>query len=140
MQESGIDWSDAEAVASLVQQERQRLLAFVHQRMSAALRQRVDADDIIQEVCLSAVRPAGSQAAVVPQRDPFSWLCHVAEQRIRMLIEELPEEQRQAVRLRYVDGLPTREIAARLGKSDVAVRVMLSRTMQKLQAAFPEAE
>lgn len=199
MQESGIDWSDAEAVAGLVQQERQRLLAFVHQRMSAALRQRVDADDIIQEVCLSAVRPAGSQAAVVPQRDPFSWLCHVAEQRIidahrryfatakrdggreisidaplatggeqvgglasllavsmttpsqvlsrdakehrlRMLIEELPEEQRQAVRLRYVDGLPTREIAARLGKSDVAVRVMLSRTMQKLQAAFPEAE
>jgi RNA polymerase sigma-70 factor (ECF subfamily) len=32
-----------------------------------------------------------------------------------------------------VDGLATKEIAERLGKSDVAVRVMLSRTVQKLQ-------
>jgi RNA polymerase sigma-70 factor (ECF subfamily) len=32
-----------------------------------------------------------------------------------------------------VDGLPTKEIAERLGKSDVAVRVLLSRTVQKLQ-------
>jgi DNA-directed RNA polymerase specialized sigma24 family protein len=37
------------------------------------------------------------------------------------------------MRMRYVDGLATKEIAERLGKSDVAVRVMLSRTVQKLQ-------
>jgi len=199
MQDSGIDWTDAEAVARRVQEDRPRLLAFVEQRMSAALKQRIDADDILQEVSLSAVRPTGGQSAAGAQRDAFGWLCHVAEQRIidahrryfgaakrdggrevsidaplesggeaagglasllavsmttpsqvlsrdakeyrlKRLIDELPEEQRQAVRLRYVDGLPTREIAVRLGKSDVAVRVMLSRTMQKLQAAFREIE
>jgi hypothetical protein len=34
---------------------------------------------------------------------------------------------------RYVDGLTTKDSAGRIGKSDVAVRVMLSRTVQKLQ-------
>ncbi|MCA9018130.1 MAG: sigma-70 family RNA polymerase sigma factor, partial [Planctomycetaceae bacterium] len=38
-----------------------------------------------------------------------------------------------AIRLKYVEGLPTKEIAAQLGKSDVAVRVMVSRSMAKLQ-------
>jgi DNA-directed RNA polymerase specialized sigma24 family protein len=32
-----------------------------------------------------------------------------------------------------VDGLTTKDSAGRIGKSDVAVRVMLSRTVQKLQ-------
>ncbi|MFM8291854.1 MAG: RNA polymerase sigma factor [Planctomycetia bacterium] len=205
MAEPTIDWTDAAAVAACVQQNRPRLIAFVEQRMSAALKQRLDADDILQEVCLAAVRPAGGAADDRPGREPFGWLCHIAEQRIidahrrwfrtakrnvarevsidgplagggsgwdagadaarglasmlavsmttpsqalsrdakehrlRILIDGLPADQRQAVHLRYIDGLPTREIAARLGKSDVAVRVMLSRTMQKLQAAFPDA-
>jgi DNA-directed RNA polymerase specialized sigma24 family protein len=38
-----------------------------------------------------------------------------------------------------VDGLATRDIAERLGKSDVAVRVLLSRTVQKLQELFGPA-
>lgn len=200
----GIDWSDAEAVAACVQAHAPGLLAFVERRMSPGLRQRLDPDDILQEVCLAAVRPPGG-AAVLPHREPFGWLCHVATQRIidahrryfeaakrdgrrevsidapgrsaeggphadpdaarglasmlavsmttpsramsrdakeyrlRSLIEALPEEPRQVIRLRYVDGLPTREIAERLGKSDVAVRVMLSRTLQKLQMSFADA-
>jgi len=51
----------------------------------------------------------------------------------------LPPEQREAIRMRYVEGLATKAIAARLGRSDVSVRVMLSRTIQKLQELFGPA-
>jgi RNA polymerase sigma-70 factor (ECF subfamily) len=184
-------WSDPQAVAACVEAYRARLLAFVAHRMAPGLRQRLDPDDIVQEVSLAAVRPAGG--AEGPPRDPFGWLCHVAEQRIidahrrhfaaakrnaarevsidaplrnasgddaggiasllavsmttpsqalsratkeyrlAQAVEELPEEQRAAIRMRYVEGLGTKEIAGRVGKSDVAIRVMLSRAVQKLQ-------
>lgn len=186
-------WTDPQAVAACVQAHRPRLLAFIEHRMGAGLRQRLDPDDIVQEVSLAAVRPAGAEVDEARQREAFGWLCHVAEQRIidahrrhfgaakrdaarevsidaprraadgdeagglasllavsmttpsqamsreakeyrlAQAVESLPEEQRQAIRLRYVDGLSTREIADRIGKSDVAVRVMLSRTVHKLQ-------
>ena len=58
------------------------------------------------------------------------------EYHLRQAIETLPREQREAIRLRYVDGLATKDIARLLGKSDVSVRVMLSRTIQKLQELF----
>jgi RNA polymerase sigma-70 factor (ECF subfamily) len=45
----------------------------------------------------------------------------------------LAEDQREALRLRYVEGLPSKDIAARLGKSDGAVRVMLTRALARLQ-------
>lgn len=55
---------------------------------------------------------------------------------MRMLaaLDELPEEPREALRLRYVLGLPSKEIAKRMGKSDGSVRVMLSRALDKLQS------
>ena len=54
-------------------------------------------------------------------------------QRMHTAIEELGEEQRLAIRMRYADGLPTKEIADKLGKTDVAVRVLLSRSMRQLE-------
>jgi RNA polymerase sigma-70 factor (ECF subfamily) len=60
------------------------------------------------------------------------------EYRLAQAIETLPPEQRDAIRMRYVDGLATKEIAERMGKSDVAVRVMLSRTIQRLQHLLGE--
>ena len=186
--EPPIRWDDPYAVAACVEHHRPRLLEFIQRRMSGALRQRVDPDDIVQEVSLTAVRSAGALPVV---RDAYGWLCHVAEQRIidahrRLLatakrgggrvasleaypagndtggglasilaasitspsmamsreakearlhaaVAELPELQRQVIQMRYVDGLATRDIAERLGKSDVAIRVMLSRTIKALE-------
>ena len=34
---------------------------------------------------------------------------------------------------RYVDGLPSREIAERMGRTDGAVRVLLTRSLARLQ-------
>jgi RNA polymerase sigma-70 factor (ECF subfamily) len=78
-----VRWHDPEAVAACVQSYRPRLLAFIEHRMRPGLRQRLDPDDIVQEVSLAAVRPAGTtDAPAASERDPFGWLCHVAEQRI----------------------------------------------------------
>ncbi len=55
------------------------------------------------------------------------------EMKLLVALESLPEENREAIRLKYVESLPTKEIATQLDKSDVAVRVMISRSMVKLQ-------
>jgi RNA polymerase sigma-70 factor (ECF subfamily) len=188
-EEPPICWDDPHAVAACVEHHRTRLLGFIERRMSAALRQRVDPDDIVQEVSMTAVRPADAPPVA---RDAYGWLCHVAEQRIidshrRLLatakrgggrvtsldacgagkdtggglasilaasitspsmalsrearearlhaaVAALPDLQRQVLQMRYVDGLATRDIAERMGKSDVAIRVMLSRTIKTLEA------
>jgi RNA polymerase sigma-70 factor (ECF subfamily) len=52
----------------------------------------------------------------------------------------LPEDQREALRLRYVDGMASKDIAVRLGKSDGSVGVMLSRALARLnQMLGPDA-
>lgn len=55
------------------------------------------------------------------------------EARLVDALNELPDDQREAIRLRYVENMPSKEIAARLKKSDAAVRVMLTRSLKKLQ-------
>jgi RNA polymerase sigma-70 factor (ECF subfamily) len=58
--------------------------------------------------------------------------------RVLAAIDTLPEDQREALRLRYLVGLPSKEIAQKLGKTDGAVRVMLSRSLGKLQEMLAE--
>ncbi len=55
------------------------------------------------------------------------------EARLMEALQQLPEQQQRALKLRYMDGLPSKEIAQQLGKSDAAVRVMLTRSLSKLQ-------
>jgi RNA polymerase sigma-70 factor (ECF subfamily) len=58
--------------------------------------------------------------------------------RVLAAIDTLPEDQREALRLRYLVGLPSKEIAQKLGKTDGAIRVMLSRSLAKLQEMLGE--
>lgn len=179
---------DVASLADYMQEVRKPLLAYIERRLGAALRAKVEPDDILQEVGLEAVRSL--ERANLQERKPFSWLCHLAELKIvdahrfhigakkrsakkersldraagndgqakfadllvrsmttpsaaffrnakeaRLLaaMSELPEDQREALRLRYVEDMPSKEIAERLGKSDAAIRVMLTRSIQKLQ-------
>ena len=52
---------------------------------------------------------------------------------LQQALAELNDEQREVLRLRFVENLPTKEIADRIGKTDGAVRVMLTRTVAHLQ-------
>ncbi|MBU3688716.1 MAG: hypothetical protein B7C54_12655 [Acidimicrobiales bacterium mtb01] len=58
------------------------------------------------------------------------------------LLAVLDDERRAIIEMRYVEGLPTREIAERLGKSDVATRAIVSRSLdilrQEMQKTPPE--
>lgn len=53
-------------------------------------------------------------------------------------LQSLPDDAREALRLRYLEGLPSKEIAQRLGKSDGATRVLLSRSLTKLQSLLSQ--
>lgn len=61
------------------------------------------------------------------------------ELKLQQAFTELPEEQRELLRLRFVEGLPTKDIAERLGKTDGAVRVLLTRTLAKLQELLSDS-
>ena len=61
------------------------------------------------------------------------------EFRLQQAISSLSEDQRDALRLRYVEGRPTKEIAAHLGKSDGAIRVLLTRTLAHLQELLSDS-
>ncbi|HEX3656277.1 MAG TPA: sigma-70 family RNA polymerase sigma factor [Pirellulales bacterium] len=54
-------------------------------------------------------------------------------------LARLPVEQQDALRLRYIEKLPSKDIAAQLGKSDGAVRVMLTRALKSLQTLLVNA-
>ena len=180
---------DPLALADFIEEHRRQLFAFIDRQLGAGLRRKLEPEDIVQEVCAEAIRS-------LPQiefgdRDPFSWLCQLAERkiidshrrffaaqkrdagrevglgagsdtanpggglinllvaslttasqafsrnvkeaRLQEAIQTLPGDQREALRLRYVENLPSKEIAEKLGKSDAAVRVMLTRSLKKLQ-------
>ena len=185
---------DAEALATYLEQHRRQLLTYIERQLGAALRRKIEAEDIFQEASADAVRSLSSMD--LTQRDPFSWLCQIAERRIidahrrffdaqkrdagrevalgsgggsdtqpgglinllvasmtspsqafsrnarelrvQDAIAQLGDEPREVLRLRYVEGWPTKQIAEHLQKTDVAIRVMLTRTVQKLQEMLGE--
>ena len=180
---------DLTALAEFLQSRRPQLMAFIERQLGTAMRRKVEPDDVFQEASAEAVRALPTTD--LRERDPFSWLCQIAERRIidlhrrhfdaqkrdagrevplgagggtesrpagliNMLVaslttpsqafsrnareanlnaalQRLPSEQREALRLRYVENMPSKEIAARLDKTDAAVRVMLTRSLKKLQ-------
>lgn len=58
---------------------------------------------------------------------------HVRLDRMHEALRQLSSEARQAIHWRYMEGLASQEIANRLNKSDGAVRVLLTRTLKKLE-------
>lgn len=60
------------------------------------------------------------------------------EGRMMEAISSLSEDQQTAIRLKYIESKPSKEIAEAIGKSDAAVRVMLTRTMKQLHELLAE--
>lgn len=80
-------------------------------------------------------RPAGLvQMLAVSMTSPSAAYSRQArEHQLADAVDKLQPEMREAIHLRYVENMPSKDIAERLGKSDAAIRVMLSRAVKKLQ-------
>ena len=185
---------DVDCLGEYLARRRSDLTAFIVGKMSPALRQKVEADDIYQEVCSSALQSADQ--IDLSQYDLFGWFCQLAKRRIvdvqrrfaaqkraadrevglyvtpaeasraglinllvasitspsevfsrqqrefKLLqaLSQLPEQQQRVLRLRYVDSLPSKEIATRIGKSDGATRVLITRAIKRLENIMTEME
>lgn len=55
-------------------------------------------------------------------------------------VSQLPLSQQEALRLRFSQGLSSKEIAQRLQKSDMAIRGLLSRAINVLRTVYSEKE
>src|SRR5262249_3425818 len=71
---------DGQALAEFLVTKQPQLMAFIDRRLGAALRRKIEPDDLFQEVSAEALRSLSE--VDLTQRDPFNWLCQVAERRI----------------------------------------------------------
>ena len=80
-------------------------------------------------------RTASLEAVLEPpsHADPAGRVGLAEESRgLRWALEQLPEDRRQVVVLRFVDGLSAREIGSVLGRTEGAVRVLQHRALRQL--------
>jgi RNA polymerase sigma factor (sigma-70 family) len=60
--------------------------------------------------------------------------------RLHSTIQMLPPLQQKVLQLRFINGLRSPQIASQIGKSEQAVRSMLSRTLNQLRKLYREGE
>src|SRR5207245_10388530 len=71
---------DVAALGEFLERRRPQLLAYIERNLGEALRRKLEPVDIFQEVSVSAVQALPTFE--LGERDPFGWLCHLAEERI----------------------------------------------------------
>jgi len=80
--------------------------------------------------------PEGMQPAA-PNADPAGLVADAEEvRRVLRAVSELPDDRRQVVLLRFVDGLSSREIGQVMDRSEGAARVLLHRALRDLAATL----
>ena len=178
---------DPTALGPFIKLHEARLLRFIEGKLGTGVRRKVEAEDLLQEVAATAVDALPRYE--MGDRDPYGWLCQLAERRIidthrrfaaarrdqdretsgnapaqdasrqmglidvlvasltspskvlsrnwridrmRQALDELKPDQREAITLRYLKGCSNDEIAERLGRTNGAVRVLLTRSLGKL--------
>ena len=68
-----------------------------------------------------------------PNADPAGLVLQAEDgRRVRRAVSELPDDRRQVVLLRFVDGLSSREIGQVMDRSEGAARVLLHRALRDL--------
>ena len=104
---------------------------FLHVLITNKIRDRVDTFGAKKRK--GTVALTESMAACVPGFDG-ELRYHEAErfERLERVMARLPDDMREVILLRKVDGLDGRETAERLGKSEEAVRKLFSRAMARL--------
>lgn len=80
---------------------------------------------------LESLLAEGSMAEVEDAADEASLL-----EKVQSAINELPEEYKTPVTLRYIEGFTPKEIARLIGTTENAVSVRIHRAVQKLKGAL----
>ena len=132
---SGIEWGDREPFGWLCQQAERRIID-AHRRHFGAQKRAAS-----REVNLSAggsgdgSEGGGMADLLAASMTSPSGVLSRQQKEFHMMqaLESLPDDARDALRMRYVEGLPSKDIAQKLGRSDGAIRVLLTRSLQKLQ-------
>ena len=70
---------DQEALVEFLNAARPRLLGYINGQLGVGLRAKIEPEDVAQEVNVEALRTFGKFD--LGDRDPFSWLCQLAERR-----------------------------------------------------------
>ncbi len=111
----------------------------IHDEMAKAHAQKRDAalEQSLDAALASASDHLGKYLAV--QASPAEW----AERKEQLLraaeaIDRLPEEQRDAVVLRDLEGLPLAEVAARLGRTEKSAAGLLRRGREALRRTLTD--
>lgn len=114
------------------------LRAYLHTMVVNKIRSHADYFGAVKRAGTVPLSP--SRAAGIPEADA-SPSYYQAERfdRLERALAVLPEEMRQVIVLRKVDGLSSREVAARMERSDDAVRKLYSRAMARLATSVGEA-
>jgi RNA polymerase sigma-70 factor (ECF subfamily) len=92
--------------------------------------------ELNREVPIATEDSASSPGLVLPDLmlTPYSQAVqHEQAEALRRAVERLPEEYRQAIVLRYLEGRSFEEIGQRLGRSPDAARKLWSRAMERLR-------
>jgi RNA polymerase sigma-70 factor (ECF subfamily) len=184
---------DDAALQQLLSKHHRPLVAHISSRLSETHRRSGLAEDVAQETYIAVFRDIGSFDSYGDERQFFSWLCRVANNRMldmlkrlraakrgggrspmtrrrgdggdRELIEmlaatmvsrtpsrsvarreaieavqraldTLKPEYREALHLRYIQGLPVADVAAKLDRSAGAVLLLCNRGLKRLRAAI----
>lgn len=78
--------------------------------------------------------------ATKPETDPAHLAeSHFSQQYIRQAINKLNSDQQQVILMRFIEDFSYAEIAAALGKSEGAIRVILHRGLAKLKKIIEKA-
>ena len=78
-----------------------------------------------------AGRESGTTEALVEDRDDL--------RRILERIQDLPDDRREALIMRFALGMDNREIARAMGKTDGATKVLLHRAIKQLEGIVTPA-
>jgi RNA polymerase sigma-70 factor (ECF subfamily) len=90
-----------------------------------------------QELAQSSIRLGSWFAAEQPSPSEHA-VCHEEAVRVAAVLARLPEANREAVVLRYYEGLSLDEISARIGRTPAAVAGLLKRGLKQLRGVLRE--
>ncbi len=113
-----------------------------------------DSEEALRRWIFGIARIAGLKAAeALPGPGPLEIVCDRAgadpspsgllrrEERLdrfQAALDTLRDDERQIIRLTRIDGLSMRDVAARLARSEDAVKQIFSRALRKLRQRMPE--